>query len=378
MSGLLFYGILQGMKIDYATPDDDAQLKRFFEQEIINGAIDYKVLRPAGFFAHSAQNYTESSVIKLTNENDIHGLVSVNIRDAYVTEWARLGWITDLRLSSNRRAILYWFENFLEEMQRIKTEKHIDHLFTFINKTNISTLNAFIRPRNLRPNQPRFHLISNFYRTSIFSKVPSLDIPLRSIRVRSLNENNIEALASYLEKKKAGRLLSYRYTPYLLEERLSSWRNFTKENFLIAYDSKDNIVGCVAPWNALETQQYQIISYSDFYQSMQTLLKIPSAFGITKNLPAPGKTANFYFLTHLAVDNPYIFHRLLNESLEFCRDDQYLIYSSFEGDHMLRPPKDFIHIKQKFGLYLVLNPEDNLPFSHLSQQLLPDFEVAFL
>ncbi len=370
---------LKVMRLEYATTKDDALLKHFFEQEIINGAIDYKVLRPAGFFAHGKQNYDESSVLKLMNdENELHGLVSVNTRDALVNEWSRLGWITDLRLSSNRKAILYWFENFLEEMQKIKEEKHLDHLFTFINKTNISTLNAFIRPRNLRPNQPRFHLISNFYRISIFSKIPSFEVPLQSIRIKSLDDSNIEALASYLQKKKEGRLLSYRYSPTLLQERLKKWKNFTKENFLIAYDGKGNIVGCAAPWNAKETQQYQIISYSDFYQSMQTLLKIPSAFGLTKNLPAAGSTADFYFLTHLAADNPYIFHRLLSESMEYCKPDQYIIYSSFEGDHMLRPPKDFIHIKQKFGLYLVLNPEDNLPFSHLSQQLLPDFEVAFL
>ncbi|MCB0348543.1 MAG: hypothetical protein KDD37_06885 [Bdellovibrionales bacterium] len=372
-------GYLNVMRIEYATAKDDALLKYFFEQEIINGAIDYKVLRPAGFFAHSAQNYDETSVLKLTNEqNEIHGLVSINTRDALISEWSRLGWITDLRLSSNRKAIVYWFENFLEEIQKIKTEKHLDHLFTFINKTNIGTLNAFIRPRNLRPNLPRFHLISNFYRTSIFCKVPSLTIPLQSVRIRSLDMNNIEALANYLQKKKEGRLLAYRYSATLLKERLERWHNFTEENFLIAYDSKGNIVGCAAPWNAKETQQYHIVSYSDFYQSMQALLKIPSSMGLTKNLPSAGSTADFYFLTHLAADNPYIFHRLLSESLEFCKPEQYIIYSSFEGDHMMRPPKDFIHIKQKFGLYLVLNPEDNLPFSHLSQHLLPDFEVAFL
>jgi len=367
------------MYIQAGSSDQDAKIKDFFEHIRIEGDIQYHVLRPAGFFAHAAQNFKEQeSIILKDNEANIHGCLSLNIREADINGWQRVAWATDLRLSSDRKAVLYWFDNFLEEIKKIRKEKNLDHIFSFINKTNLIAFNTFIRPRSLRNNHPRFHLLTNFYRINVHSKIPFISKPLSSLRIRSLDDNNIEALSRYLQRKAKLNIMSYRYSVELLQERLANWQNFNKENFLIAYDAKGNIVGCVAPWNAKQTQRYQIEKYSDFYENMRQLSRITASAGITKNLPIPGMASDFYFLTHLRADNSYIFHRLLHECLEFCNDYQHLVYSSFEGDRIFKPPKDIVYTRSKFGLYLVLGPGEDLPFTHLSTETIPDFEIAFL
>tara|TARA_B100001248_G_scaffold253282_1_gene230350 strand:- start:12972 stop:14072 length:1101 start_codon:yes stop_codon:yes gene_type:complete len=366
------------MQIQLTQKSDDPNLRKFFEQIPIPGSIEYKVERPSGFFAHAEQNFAATDALMLSDEEKIHACLSINTREAFLQDWKNIGWATDLRLSSNRKAVRYFFDHFLEDIKKLRREKNLDFILSFINKTNQIAFNTFIRPRSLRENHPRFHLLTNFYRVSVYAKIPFLYFPLQTLRIRSLDNHNIEALSRYLARKAKRRFLAYRYSVELLEQRMNQWINFNKENFLIAYDARGNIVGCVAPWNTRKTQRYEIIKYNDFYENMRQLNRITSYMGITKNMPAPGSMADFYFLTHLNADNPYIFHRLLHESLQFCSNDQYLVYTSFENDRLYKPPKDVVHTKSKFGLYLVLEPGEDLPFTHLPSDTIPDFEIAFL
>ena len=78
--------------------------------------------------------------------------------------------------------------------------------------------------------------------------------PIETIRIQSAQKSELEEICDYLKEKSIRRPLYHEITPELLENRLNTWPHFTLFDFLIARNSQNKIVGCMAPWNNGEVQ----------------------------------------------------------------------------------------------------------------------------
>jgi hypothetical protein len=176
-----------------------------------------------------------------------------------------------------------------------------------------------------------------------------------------LTENDIEPLAHFLRSKTLHRPLSFPYTADLIQHRLTNWPGFNKENFILAKDSRGNIVGSAAPWKASQIFNVNVLNYSGFGETIYAFSRWFSLFKFVKKLPRIGETLPLKFITHLHADNPDIFGALLAESFRITSREELLTYIHFNGMPLTLPPKSFLISQIPFAMYTVLPPEKPLP-----------------
>src|SRR5690606_31207198 len=123
---------------------------------------------------------------------------------------------------------------------------------------------------------------------------------------------------------------------------LERWRDLYVENFLIALDRNENIIGCVAPWTGERVQRTYAQKYGPKAQNLHDMLRVLSWFRIAHPLPPEGQELEIRYLTHLHAENPDIFYSLLFHAYKQSGRREVLVYPSFEGDLLTLPPRSFI------------------------------------
>jgi len=152
------------------------------------------------------------------------------------------------------------------------------------------------------------------------------------------------------------------------------------EDFVLALDYQNKIVGCVAPWSN-PNLEVRLKKYSNnLAKSAQQSLKVLSWLGMAHPLPKEGEVLALNYLTNFYADNPDIFYSLLLHSYENSQKKEITVYNHFEGHLNSLAPKDFLSSKVAYGLYCMLSPEDQVPnfLKPSPYKDPPDFDTPFL
>jgi hypothetical protein len=187
--------------------------------------------------------------------------------------------------------------------------------------------------------------------------------------------NDLEPLASYLKSKAVHKPLSFPYSADLLMQRFAKWPGFEMKNFLIAKDSRKNIIGCAAPWKASQILSISVSKYSGFGETIYSFSKWFSYFNFVKRLPPAGQELKIKFLTHLYADNPDIFATILAEAFRITQKNELLCYPHFDRTPLTLPPKNFLTSKMPFSIYTVMPPEKPLPEFLQTHKVTPPPEI---
>ncbi|MGE3973946.1 MAG: hypothetical protein AB7F59_05410 [Bdellovibrionales bacterium] len=370
------------MKIVKATESDAPELTKFFACQILHGPVDIQIVRPGHFFDQYRLQSSEFDVFVLkTNENEIRGMATIIYRKAFIAgNETYIGYCTDLRVAPDRETILTWTKHFLPVLQDAMKERNCKYFFSVVVPQDSRAYNALVRPRSARRNIPRFYMLARFELVTVMGRLPWATKPLSTIDIQRGENKDFEPLLEYLQKSSQERTLSYVYTPELLRERLTRWPGFSIESFFIARDSKGKIIGCVAPWDSFEVQNFVVREYHGFTKTLKTAVGLASYTGIAQALPDLNKSLNFMYLTHLYADNPDIFYSLLYESYEIARPNKSLVYGHFVNHLTTLPPRPFLSTTLPLAVYSLLPPDQPLPdFLRMSRLVAaPDIEVAFI
>lgn len=373
------------MKLEIAQPEDSKALVEFFKSFPLKGHVQIKIDRDGNFFAPYEIQSDKHLTYQLKDEGKIEGIASFVVRDVLLGNHpTTVAFGRDLRISSNRRAILEWSQHFLPVMNEVSHTLGSQYLFSVMSMADVQALNAFVRPRSMKRPLPNYHLFRRFNLVSVHGRLPWAKNPLPHLRLRRGSESNRDALMHYVIQKSRLKDLSLTWDSQSFHEKLERWKGLKLEDFVVAFDKDENIVGCVAPWSAGAMQEIIPMEYSLRGHNFRQFLKFGKMLGWTRTLTKPYSRLkieagfNFKYLTFLYADNGDVFESLLWKAFDDAQENEFLVYTQTRSEFIYRRPRNWVSAKMPFGVYLLLPPDSPVPsFMHPNNERAIEMEPFF-
>ncbi|AZZ36514.1 hypothetical protein CIK05_06830 [Bdellovibrio sp. qaytius] len=352
-----------------STPADSEKLGKFFYDIPTQALLDVKIRRQIDFFSlyRRLQLKFHNYILEQTNafnNNEILGTASFLLQDTKAgADTLNIAYAFDLRISSQRKAILNWSRHFLPRLQKLISADHVNHFITSINLESSQVINAFIRTKQKRSNKPFYELIRKFHLVSIHGFYPLLFKVNPYIKVGYLEKQDQKKFVRYLAEKVktldlAPAAMIEDVEKYIHESLIYSFRNF-----VVARDAKDNIVGVCYPLSSSLLQDYFPQSYNQQSDNFRQFLKFASFFRVGRKLTRPfsrtqkEQTLNFQFMHFLFFEHPEVFQTLVKFVYEQSRQNEFLLYTFEQSMYTHRPPIGTIHSETPYALYEIRTPE---------------------
>lgn len=250
------------MKLEIAKPEDSALLAEFYKGFPVRGLVEMKIDRNNDFFMPYDIQSDQHITYVLKEEDKPEGMASFVLRDVLLDDKVQpVAFGRDLRITSNRKAVIEWSQHFLPVMTEVFQTFGTKYLFSILSMGEVQALNAFVRPRTLKRPLPQYHLFRRFNMISVHGRLPWASNPLPKMRIRHGNENNVDALIYYICQKSRDKDLATVWDAQSFRDKLDRWKGLKLEDFLIAFDKDENIVGCVAPWSSGGLQDFIPMQY---------------------------------------------------------------------------------------------------------------------
>jgi hypothetical protein len=370
------------MELRKATADDNKKLIEYFKKFILPGPVLLRLNRIDDFFKlYAMQSDDYVTYMLLNKKGDIEALASMVFFEALLDgKEETIGFASDLRVSPTRRAIMEWSSHFLPVLEAERTSRKVKYIFSVVAGAQRQAYNAFIRPRSLKRNLPRYHLFRKFSLITMHGLWPFHSRPLPSIHISEATNKDWSVIYEYIALKSRQKQLNLYKNSQTVEEHIKRWPNLDASNFLLAKDSQGCVIGCTAMWSSNSIQQAFVDKYTPTAENMRDVLGLFSYLGLAHRLPKPKNELNLTHLPFLNADNPDIFRSLLYEAFQKSEKNSVLLYPHFEDDLLMVPPKRFITAKMNYGLYCILSPNDPIP-SFLRPHFPnppPTFETPFI
>lgn len=372
------------MHLEIATEQDSSDLISFFKEFPIKGLADIKVDRNHDFFAaYSTQSNDFKTYLLRDEKKELQASASFIFREVMNdNQIIKVATAADLRVRQNRKAILSWSNHFLPVLQKETSERDLSSIFSVINLSDPSAMNTFVRPRTMKRQMPRYYLYRKFKIVSLHGRYPWTPKPLSTIKIRQGNEANFDALLSYIVRRSQYRPFASVWDEKSFRQKLERLKGLKLSDFLIAFDSSDNIIGCVAPWSSQGTQDLIPLTYSLRAHNFRQFLKFLWVFGLTRRLAKPVSSTQvesklqFRYLTNVFADNEDVFENLISAAFDSIGHNEFMVYAHTEQDFRLLPPTSWISASLPYALYSVVPPEKEMPsFLHPSISLNPEIEA---
>lgn len=371
------------MKLVKATEKDSDRLIEYFSNTSLPGPVELKFRRQGSFFDQYRIQSDDFVTYILEDENtkEVSALATLIFRKGWIDNKEQsIGFATDLRVSTSRKAILQWSQYFLPAFEEERKKRNCQFVFSVVAHKQRQAYNAFIRPRSPKRQMPRYYLYKRFDIISLHGLFPFAPHPLPGIEVRTVKDSEQEALVEYVLKMKHKKHFYFHFNEEDFLKSIERWKGLSLDKFIVALDHLGNIIGCTCPWAVQNTQLIYPSNFEGMARSLQESLQLLSYFGLAHRLTKKDQAFSLRHLTHLYADNPDIFYSLLHFAFKHTHKNEFLVYSQFAGDLLTLPPKPFISSKVKAGLYSIL-PPDIAPPEFLKPtpfNVPPDFELAFL
>lgn len=162
------------MRLCVAEEIDSAKLKEYFALSPQQGPIDLRAQRMGSFF-DKYKLYSKDYVtyFLVDDEDQIQGLASITFAPGFINGKEEIiGYATDLRISSSRKAILSWSQHFLPILEKERAKRNCRYVFSVVARSQKTASNAFLRPRSNRRQLPRYHLYRKFSVIGIHGRMP--------------------------------------------------------------------------------------------------------------------------------------------------------------------------------------------------------------
>lgn len=348
------------LQLREATADDSKKLNSFFNSIPTMGAIEIKIGREEHFFSFYQRLGLPYKTYILEDDEEILGTASFLLRDLnFKNRTIRLGQACDLRISPNRKAILTWSTYFHPLLEKVRTEQACDAFVTSINQTESQAMNAFIRPKLKRPHQPLYSLARSYNLVSVHGFYPWDSKPNKNVSVRAYKSSDKDALIQYINSVAA----NHDFLPQALKEDVADFINrsliYSWSQFLLAFDSEGEMIGCVQPISSSLLQDYLPQDYSPQAHNFRQFLKAAQWLRFGRRLTRPfsrtqkQEALHFRLLHFLSASHPEVLKALIAECYRTSKQNEFLIYAYEKNDFRKRPPKGSIFAEIPYGLYCI-------------------------
>lgn len=367
----------KNINLRIATPEDNQALIAFHKQFPMTAHGELLIDRCQDYFSPYDIHGDQSVTYILSRGSEILGKVSFVIQDLLLDGKIRpVAFGRDLRIIHDRHAILSWGQHFVPVVEEVFHTFGVKHLFSVMSLSEMKALNTFIRPRNERRELPRYHLYRRFNLVSLHGQLPWAKIKLPHLRIKKASAHHLDALIYYISQKSIQRNLSSVWDSQSFHHKLERWKNLSLENFLLAMDQNDNIIGCCAPWSAKGIQEHIPLNYDLRGKNFQQFIQLSSVFGYGRKISPPVTEIKKelpleeFYLNFLFADNEDIFERLLWTAYDEVGPHGFLVYNQMRSETLYRRPRQWISAQLPYGVYYI-----NLPDKEPPKFIFPQNEV---
>jgi hypothetical protein len=357
-----------------ARRSDGPQLAALFADVPMAGNLVVATRRDPDFFRlyDIQRGASETSVLEVAGR--LVGLGTVLVREGwYQGRPCSVGYLGDLRIAREGRAFRALPRFYGSVLQGCRERHDCKVFLTGIIASNTAALNALVRRRASRANQPRYTLFRRF-------TMVSLQFARRRAGprdgVRRARPGDVSALVQFLADDHRRRPFGYRFDAGELEHRLAAWPGFSLDNTYVAF-AGERIVGCTTAWDPSAVKRYQVLAYRGpmlwtkrAYNAVARLARWPA-------LPDPGDCFRTLYLcnTSVADDDPVVLRALLQRIYAdfHGRGYHFISLPIYEEDSLAPAVKGFLARRLDFHLYTVNAAKDPEPEAVAGR---PGFEMA--
>lgn len=357
------------MNLEIAQPGQEKEIRAFFEQYSLKGLLDIRPSRPQGFFRPYEVHSDDWRTYLLRDENgEIQATASFIFRQALLGDRvAKIAWGTDLRVAPTRKPMMEWSQNFLPVIREIYEKEKVETIFSVINRSDPALQNVFLRPRSAKRTWPRYNLYRKFDLITVHGRFPWAHKALPAIKVVRADNSMKADLIAYLQNRAQYRPFASIWNLESFDDRLKRMPGMRLEDFFIAFDRKDQIVGCVGSWNGEAIQEFRPLSYGLRAHNFRQFLKFGKYLGWTRPLTKPVKSTgfeaplHFRYLVYPFATNEDVFESLLGTVFDNTASDEFLMYARPEHDFRRNPPLGWVTAALPYSLYSLVPPEYPTP-----------------
>ncbi len=371
------------MKLSLASAKESEELKAFHKQFPLvlhrAGRLGFNAERPQSFFDLYDRQSQDHLTYTLREDNgDLQAMATFIFKKVlFRGEVINVAYATDLRVAPNRKATLGWVNNFEPVLKEIIQKHQLKALFSFINFSDSSVLNNFVRPRPMRRPLPRYHLYRKFSLVTLHGVYPWGPEPLTEVTFEQGNRENFPEILRYLTEriqyKDFSSYLNQEYLKLSIIERLK----LSPSNFIAAIDSHERVIGCVAVMPTDPFLKIKPLEWSSQAANLKQFLNFASIFGLARPLTQKAPDGEFIpmNLGHFVfAENEDVLEGLFAKAFELFPQGS-LSYVQIEQDYKLRAPKNWISTQVDFGLFALTLPGEHRPdFLNPQNSLNPEIE----
>lgn len=368
--------------VDFATGDDDAELRRLLRETPMPGTVSLTMQRePSYARAATIEGDTHRTVTaREVTSGRLVGLGSRSAMNAYVNgRLQRLGYFGHVRIEPRFRGGKGLLKRGFSRLKEQHDREDAPFCFTTIIEDNLPARRALGSGWAGLPTYRELDVIT------------SLAIPLwrprrvatRTARytLRTAGAEDLPDLAECLQRHHA----RYQLAPCWTAEDLASperTRGLAPHDFTVA-ESNGKIVACCALWDQTPFKQIVVHDLKGALRTWRPLVnRLGPAFGVPR-LPLPGQPFRFAFLSHLALpaDDADLALALVTQAQNRALHRGYAYVSlGLSVRHPLLKlfARTFRHISYRAILYAAHWEDGAAAVDALDRGLIPHVEVATL
>jgi hypothetical protein len=365
---------------DFATPQDDAELRRLLRETPMRGAFTATLERePSFFFAAETEGDHHCIVVgRIKGSERLMGLGCRSERQAFVNGDVRtLGYLGALRVEPTFRGGKGMLRAGYSLMGQEQAESEAEFCVTTIIEDNRQARKALTSGW---PGLPTYREYARIWTLAIPLWRKRRPPTLPGVRFAAGRPEDLPAIAACLQRH----YRPLQFAPCISADELNSHtrcRDLRVQDFVVAWLGS-KVIGCVAVWDQTRFKQFMVRGYSTGLGLARPLVNVVGpAFGIPR-LPRPGRAFQFAYLSHLAApfEDEALWHALVvhgqNEARR--RGLSYVCVGLAEPHpRLLGLRKAFRHMPYRSLLYTVHWQDGEAAVDALEKRV-PHVEIATL
>jgi hypothetical protein len=304
------------VEIRRAQAADNPRILAFQARHAMDGALPLRFDRAPDYFAlHRCHAVDHRTWLAEDERGNVKGVASLVVRDAYLMERVQpVAYLGDLRLVPDRRLSRAWMEEVRARLEELKHEAGVQHAYCCMIRDNRLATQSLLgtrRPGKLALSHWRGYRNISVYGQRGWRGMPRATDPIRVVQAQP---HHADALRRFLDAESAGQPFGCVFSETEFARRLQTWPDFCIESFLLALDTRGNLLGCVAPWDAGRIKRIVLERLPLSLQTVRLAFNaLAPAFGRPR-IAAPGEALRDIYLTHLQVKqrDPAVFAALLD------------------------------------------------------------------
>ncbi|MFL9870243.1 hypothetical protein [Paraburkholderia megapolitana] len=344
------------MLIRRAQAADNLRILDFHTRHPMQGALPLRFDRSPDYFAlHRCHADDHRTWIAEDAQGDLKGIASLVVRDGYLAKRVEpVAYLGDLRVMPDRHLSRNWTDEVRRRLADLEHEAGVRHAYCAMIRDNRLATQSLLGAR--RAGRLGFEHWRGYSNVSVYGQRGLRSAPraVPGVRVVQAQPRHADALRAFLDAESMGQPFGCVFSTDEFARRLQSWPDFGIESFLLALDAHDNLLGCVAPWDAGRIKRIVLEGLPRSMEAIRVAFNaVAPVFGRPR-IAAAGEVLKDVYLTHLQVRqrDPVVFAALLDAAWLQVRSRYALMQLCLYDDDPLWPAMArYRHTRVPMDLY---------------------------